>query len=195
MNSFVNIKTLGVVVVAVIGVYLFSSKVLLPGPETLIEPIYLSKDFKELGYSGEELQHILIDTFGEMRGAAKSVTPRSSDNMVASDLDLPDIAIPGTGSSVRPLMEYLRSLLDRDASVSASVNGSTAAFSVVLTLRESNGDVLYFNFPRSKGAASKGKSSSGQGGNPEDTNGLRGAMHKAAIEIAKSQSPLTYAGY
>ena len=196
MNSFGSIKYASVAVLAGIGVYLFGCKVLVPGPETLIEPIYLSEPFKELGYSGEELQHILIDRFGEMRGAAKSVTPRSPDNVVASDLDLPDIAIPGTGSSVRPLMEYLRSLLNRDASVYASVSGTTAVFTVTLTLRESNGDVRSFDVPSVGGAPAKGKSASGQAGSrAAHTNALRAAMREAATKIAMSQSPLTYAGY
>ncbi|MEM5325033.1 tetratricopeptide repeat protein [Paraburkholderia sp. JHI2823] len=196
MNLLAHIKNAGIALLAGVGLCLFAYEVFVRGPETLIEPIYLSQQFKERGYSEEELQHILVDTFDELRGVARSVTPRSSDNVVASGLELPDIPIPGTGSSVRPLVEYARSLLEKDASVSASVTGSTAVFSVMVTLRESHGDVLSFDLSSPGVAVSRGESGSGQARHlAAETNALRDVMRNAAKEILNRQSPLTYAGY
>jgi tetratricopeptide (TPR) repeat protein len=197
MTAFSSIKYLGVAAVVAICLILFGFEVIWRGPATLIEPIHISQQFKKRGYSEEELQHMLIDTFDELRSAAKSVTPKPSDKEEASsELNLPDISVPGTGSSVRPLIEYSRSLLGKDSSVSGSVAGSTAVFSMTLTLRDSNGDVLSFNFPSPKDAASRGKSNIGQADKPAaERHTLEDVLRNAAIEILKHQSLLTYAGY
>ena len=192
-----SIKDLGMIALALICLFLFGVEVIGRGPTTLVEPIQVSEEFKKHGYSEDELQRMLIDALSELRSAAESVTPKPSDQAQASsDLGLPDISVPGTGSSVRPLIEYSRSLLGKDSSVSGSVAGSTAVFVMTLTLRESNGEVHSFNFASRGDEHSRGKPNVKQSGKPAaEMQSVEDVLHSAAQEIMKQQSLLTYAGY
>ena len=192
-----SIKDLGVIALAVICLFLFGVEVIGRGPTTLVEPIQVSEEFKKHGYSEDELQRMLIDALSELRSAAESVTPKPSDQAQASsDVGLPDISVPGTGSSVRPLIEYSRALLGKDSSVSGSVSGSATGFVMTLTLRESNGEVHSFNFASRRDEHSRGEPNvKERGKSTAEVQIVEDVVHSAAQEIMKQHSLLTYAGY
>jgi tetratricopeptide (TPR) repeat protein len=177
-----SIKNIGIALVLLICLIAYYRDVFWRGSTTLVEPIHVSEELKTRGYSEQRLQHMLVDMFHEFRRLAKSVTPKpSSKDEVSSDFDLPDISVPGAGDSVRPLIEYSRSLFKNDFSVSGSVEGSSEdVFSMTVTLHKPNGDTHSFNFPNPKDSASQT---------------LKDVLQAAALDILKSKSPLTYAGY
>ncbi len=97
-------------------------------PMTIVEPIQIPDSFKDRGYTEAMLQHVLVDTLSELREKAQGVTPATDTERVLTEFKLPDFSVPGTGLSVRPLIEFTRTLLKRDSSVYGSVIGSPDRF-------------------------------------------------------------------
>ena len=157
-------------------------------PLTLVQPIEVSDDFRRQGYTDQTLQHLLVDTLSDVRKEAESVTPANDTENVLAEFKLPDFTVPGTGLSVRPLIEFARTLLKRDSSVYGSVVGSPSSFAVMLTLRDPDGRTVALgnDVPPDTGAK------------PNVTNeslAMRHALRQAATTILQHQSPLLHASY
>ncbi|GJH02693.1 tetratricopeptide repeat protein [Paraburkholderia terrae] len=157
-------------------------------PLTLVQPIGVSDDFRRQGYTDQTLQHLLVDTLSDVRKEAESVTPANDTENVLAEFKLPDFTVPGTGLSVRPLIEFARTLLKRDSSVYGSVVGSPSSFAVMLTLRDPDGRTVALgnDVPPDTGAK------------PNVTNeslAMRHALRQAAATILQHQSPLLHASY
>ena len=164
------------------------------GPATVVQPIEVSDEFKKSGYTEQALQRMLVDTLGELRLTAKGVTPESKDaQVVLSEFNLPDFSMPGTGFSMRSLIDYARALLKLDSSVYGSMTGTKSKFSVDLTLRDPQGEA--FSVHRMTSIRELPVHGSGQ----KPTNGSSGTLaveetlRRAAMEILKHQSVLLYA--
>jgi tetratricopeptide (TPR) repeat protein len=165
-------------------------------PMTIVEPIQIPDSFKDRGYTDAMLQHILVDTLNELREKAKGVTPATDKEKVLTEFKLPDFSVPGTGVSVRPLIEFARTLLKRDSSVYGSVIGSPDRFTVVLTLRDPDGHFVFMNKDGASESASRSKERVKQHpGATDEATRLRNALKQAAMVILKHQNPLLYAEY
>ncbi|SEI66855.1 tetratricopeptide repeat protein [Paraburkholderia diazotrophica] len=157
-------------------------------PMTLVEPIAVSDDFKHRGYTDQTLQHVLVDTLGDLRKEAESVTPANDTEHVLSEFKLPDITVPGTDLSIRPLIEFARTLLKRDSSVYGTVVGTPSSFAMMLTLRDPDGRTVALGNGVSPEAAAHADASS-------ESQALTHALRQAAMTILQHQSPLLYASY
>ncbi|SIT36822.1 conserved hypothetical protein [Paraburkholderia piptadeniae] len=157
-------------------------------PMTLVEPIEVSDDFKHRGYTDQTLQHLLVDTLSDLRKEAESVTPANDTEHVLSEFKLPDITVPGTGLSIRPLIEFARTLLKRDSSVYGTVVGTPSSFAMMLTLRDPDGRTVALGNGLSSEAAAYADASS-------ESQALTQALRQAAMTILQHQSPLLYASY
>ncbi|MBN3764432.1 tetratricopeptide repeat protein [Burkholderia sp. Ac-20365] len=157
-------------------------------PLTLVQPIEVSDDFRRQGYTDQTLQHLLVDTLSDLRKEAESVTPANDTEHVLSEFKLPDFTVPGTGLSIRPMIEFARTLLKRDSSVYGTVVGSPSSFAVMLTLRDPDGRTV----------ALGNDVPPDTGGKPNVTNesqAMRVALRQAAMTILQHQSPLLHASY
>lgn len=157
-------------------------------PLTVVDPIQVSDEFNRQGYTDQTLQHLLVDTLSDLRSEAQAVTPANDTEHVLSEFKLPDITVPGTGLSIRPLIEFARTLLKRDSSVYGTVVGTPSAFAVMLTLRDPDGHTVTLgnDVPPDMGST------------PNVSNeslAMRHAMRQAAMRILQHQSPLLYASY
>jgi tetratricopeptide (TPR) repeat protein len=157
-------------------------------PLTLVEPIAVSDDFRHRGYTDQTLQHVLVDTLSDLRKEAESVTPANDTEHVLSEFKLPDITVPGTGLSIRPLIEFARTLLKRDSSVYGTVVGTPTSFAMMLTLRDPDGRTVALGNGMSPEAAAQADASS-------ESQALTHALRQAAMTILQHQSPLLYASY
>jgi tetratricopeptide (TPR) repeat protein len=157
-------------------------------PLTLVEPIQVSDDFRRQGYTEQTLQHLLVDTLSDLRKEAESVTPANDTEHVLSEFKLPDITVPGTGLSIRPLIEFARTLLKRDSSVYGTVVGSPSSFAVMLTLRDPDGRTVALgnDVPPDTGSTPNVSN---------ESQAMRHALRQAAMTILQHQSPLLYASY
>ena len=157
-------------------------------PMTLVEPIEVSDEFRRQGYTDQTLQHLLVDTLSDLRKEAESVTPANDTEHVLSEFKLPDITVPGTGLSIRPLIEFARTLLKRDSSVYGTVVGSPSSFAVMLTLRDPDGRTVALgnDVPPDTGPTPNVSN---------ESQAMRHALRQAAMTILQHQSPLLYASY
>ncbi|WP_109479590.1 tetratricopeptide repeat protein [Paraburkholderia sp. C35] len=157
-------------------------------PLTLVEPIAVSDDFRRQGYTDQTLQHLLVDTISDLRKEAESVTPANDTEHVLSEFKLPDFTVPGTGLSVRPLIEFARTLLKRDSSVYGTVVGTPSSFAVMLTLRDPDGRTVALgnDVPPDTGT---------QPNVTNESQAMRHALRQAALTILQHQSPLLHASY
>jgi hypothetical protein len=130
---------------------------LLLDPMTIVEPIQIPDSFKDRGYTDMMLQHMLVDTLNELREKAKGVTPATDTEKILTEFKLPDFSVPGTDLSVRPLIEFTRTLLKRDSSVYGGVIGSPDRFTIVLTLRDPDGHIVSLNEVGASEGASRSK--------------------------------------
>ena len=158
-------------------------------PLTLVQPIQVSEAFRREGYTDETLQHMLVDTLSDLRKEAGSVTPSNDTEHVLSEFKLPDFTVPGTGLSVRPLIEFARTLLRRDSSVYGTVAGEPSSFVVMLTLHDPDGR----NFLLSDEATAD--TTDPQLGVVDESHKLKRVVRHAAMAILQHQSPLLYASY
>jgi tetratricopeptide (TPR) repeat protein len=165
-------------------------------PMTIVEPIQIPDSFKDRGYTEAMLQHVLVDTLSELREKAQGVTPATDTERVLTEFKLPDFSVPGTGLSVRPLIEFTRTLLKRDSSVYGSVIGSPDRFTVVLSLRDPDGHIVSLNEDGASERASRNKARiKEEPSAASEAATLRNALKQAAIAILKHQSPLLHAEY
>ncbi|MGF6779387.1 tetratricopeptide repeat protein [Paraburkholderia sp. GAS334] len=171
-------------------------------PMTIVEPIQIPDTFLERGYTDVMLQHMLVDTISGLREKAQGVTPATDTEQVLTEFKLPDFTVPGTGFSVRPVIEFARALLKRDSSLYGSVIGTPERFTLMLTLRDPDGHILLLNGSSTPESTPHGKERNSNKqraalkseGNGEAT-ALSNAFKQAAIAILKHQSPLLYAEY
>lgn len=171
-------------------------------PMTIVEPIQISDAFKDRGYTDVMLQHMLVDTISDLREKAKGVTPATDTEQVLTEFKLPDFTVPGTGFAVRPVIEFLRSLLQRDSSVYGSVIGTPDKFTLVLTLRDPDGHIVTLNdpgMPESSPRPPRNERTKHRAEPKPDTSSeeaaLGNALKQAGVAILKHQSPLLYAEY
>ncbi|CAG4904423.1 tetratricopeptide repeat protein [Paraburkholderia saeva] len=171
-------------------------------PMTIVEPIQISDAFKDRGYTDVMLQHMLVDTISDLREKAKGVTPATDTEQVLTEFKLPDFTVPGTGFSVRPVIEFLRSLLQRDSSVYGSVIGTPDKFTLVLTLRDPDGHIVPLNDPGVQESAPRPARTertkhraTPKPDTPSTEAALSNALKQAGIAILKHQSPLLHAEY
>lgn len=194
MSFFTPIKSFGFGVVApliVIGGYSIFAE-----PATVVEPIQVSEALKKNGYTEQTLQHMLIDTLSDLRTKAQGVTPDTTDTeQVLSKFNLPEFSVPGTGISVRLLVEYARTLLKFDSSVYGSVTSSPAGFSVALTLRDPHGETIAIHRTTASKEVSAHRTSEKPTDAPVETSDLEEELRQAAMEMLKHQSALLYAHY
>ncbi|GAB2896977.1 hypothetical protein GCM10027093_35920 [Paraburkholderia jirisanensis] len=167
-------------------------------PVTTVQPIQVSEELREQGYTEATLQQLLIDALGDLRADASGVTPKADAEKVLSEFKIPDVELPGTGISIRPLIEFARTLLKRDSMVYGSVVGSPSGFAVMLTLREPDGRTvpLHGDSETARAALTKMDNHAQphlQTGMEAAT--LKQALRAAAEKILEHQSPLLYASY
>jgi tetratricopeptide (TPR) repeat protein len=167
-------------------------------PVTTVQPIQVSEALREQGYTEATLQQLLIDALGDLRADASGVTPKADAEKVLSEFKIPDVELPGTGISIRPLIEFARSLLKRDSTVYGSVVGSPSGFAVMLTLREPDGHTVPLRGDSETALAAlkemdRDASPHLQTGMEAAT--LKQALRAAAEKILEHQSPLLYASY
>ncbi|MCP3707172.1 hypothetical protein M3I54_09280 [Paraburkholderia sp. CNPSo 3274] len=167
------------------------------GPATIVQPIQVSDALKKSGFTEQALQNMLVDALSELHKTAKGVTPRSSstdaDEVVLTEFNLPEFSMPGTGLSMRSVVEYARGLLELDASVYGRVTGSSSGFSVDLTLRDANGESISVHqtmvnteLPAHKPGEKLVKGSSA-------TVVMEETLQRAAMKLLEHQSALQYA--
>jgi len=167
-------------------------------PVTTVQPIQVSEELREQGYTEATLQQLLIDALSDLRADASGVTPKSDAEKVLSEFKIPDVELPGTGISIRPLIEFARSLLKRDSTVYGSVVGSPSGFAVMLTLREPDGRTVPLRGDSETARAALRERDHDaqpllQTGMEAAT--LKQALRGAAEKILEHQSPLLYASY
>ncbi|WP_052409491.1 hypothetical protein [Paraburkholderia oxyphila] len=187
-----SIKSFGLGValpLVVVGVYQVFGE-----PATLVQPIQVSDALKKSGFTEEALQNMLVDALSELRTTAKGVTPRSPDTeAVLTEFNLPDFSVPGTGLSMRSLVEYARDLLELDSSVYGSATGAPSGFSVDLTLRDAQGESLSIHQTIANNASPARR----HGEKPASGSGaplvMEETLRRAAMQILERQSPLLYA--
>ena len=193
-----HVLYLGIVIplILVIAFYLGPRIIALCGawfdPLTLVDPIQVSDDFRRQGYTDQTLQHLLVDTLSDLRKEAQAVTPANDTEHVLSEFKLPDFTVPGTDLSIRPLIEFARTLLKRDSSVYGTVVGSPSSFAVMLTLRDPDGRTVALG---SDMLADSGADADAKASVSGESQAMRQVLLQAAITILEHQSPLLYASY
>jgi len=193
--------TAAILVIALAGFLLLPKAISLCGvlfdPVTTVQRIQVSEALSKQGYSEAALQQMLIDALDELRADASGVTPKADTEKVLSEFKMPDIELPGTGMSLRPLLELARTLLKRDSTVYGSVVDSASGFAVMLTLREPDGRTVPLHSDSKTARDTLDKLERGSNTHLQGVEAatLKEALREAAAKILEHQSPLLYASY